>query len=185
MSDGRNDQATARAQGFGNLRLISVRRVPVGAMPESIGAEYCLFGDRLDDHIAVLLIHELGHLTRKPQKGICIILTPTVALVQQVIWLNLKGASKSRCFKFTLEGSLAFYRQNHDYTMNKYTTQEARSFSSLWIPDFKISWKLDSFNLVVNNGASAGQVIFHTHIHIIPRKAHDCLWPSKSLRGVA
>ncbi|GLT64096.1 hypothetical protein SLA2020_366090 [Shorea laevis] len=40
----------------------------------------------------------------------------------------------------------------------------------------------DSFNLVVNNGAAAGQVIFHTHIHIIPRKAHDCLWPSESLR---
>ncbi|XP_050252462.1 adenylylsulfatase HINT3 isoform X3 [Quercus robur] len=40
----------------------------------------------------------------------------------------------------------------------------------------------DSFNLVVNNGASAGQVIFHTHIHIIPQKAHDCLWPSESLR---
>ncbi|KAJ4829278.1 Histidine triad nucleotide-binding protein 3 [Turnera subulata] len=40
----------------------------------------------------------------------------------------------------------------------------------------------DSFNLLVNNGASAGQVIFHTHIHIIPRKAHDCLWTTESLR---
>ena len=60
-------------------------KVPVGAMLESAGGEYCLFGDRLwDDHIAILLIHELGHLIRKNQKGICIILTPTVALVQQV-----------------------------------------------------------------------------------------------------
>uniref|UniRef100_A0A1J3F8I7 HIT domain-containing protein n=1 Tax=Noccaea caerulescens TaxID=107243 RepID=A0A1J3F8I7_NOCCA len=40
----------------------------------------------------------------------------------------------------------------------------------------------DSFNLLVNNGAAAGQVIFHTHIHIIPRKEHDCLWASESLR---
>ncbi|KAJ4728420.1 Histidine triad nucleotide-binding protein [Melia azedarach] len=40
----------------------------------------------------------------------------------------------------------------------------------------------DSFNLLVNNGAAAGQVIFHTHIHIIPRKARDCLWASESLR---
>ncbi|GMY33804.1 adenylylsulfatase HINT3 isoform X1 [Fagus crenata] len=40
----------------------------------------------------------------------------------------------------------------------------------------------DSFNMVVNSGAAAGQVIFHTHIHIIPRKARDCLWPSESLR---
>uniref|UniRef100_A0A803PFU9 HIT domain-containing protein n=1 Tax=Cannabis sativa TaxID=3483 RepID=A0A803PFU9_CANSA len=40
----------------------------------------------------------------------------------------------------------------------------------------------DSFNLLVNNGAAAGQVIFHTHIHIIPRKEQDCLWASESLR---
>ncbi|XP_047955453.1 adenylylsulfatase HINT3 isoform X1 [Salvia hispanica] len=40
----------------------------------------------------------------------------------------------------------------------------------------------DSFNLLVNNGAAAGQVIYHTHIHIIPRKANDCLWTSESLR---
>uniref|UniRef100_A0A6N2KV48 HIT domain-containing protein n=1 Tax=Salix viminalis TaxID=40686 RepID=A0A6N2KV48_SALVM len=40
----------------------------------------------------------------------------------------------------------------------------------------------DSFNLLVNNGAAAGQVIFHTHIHIIPRKARDCLWTTESLR---
>ncbi|XP_009782701.1 adenylylsulfatase HINT3 isoform X1 [Nicotiana tabacum] len=40
----------------------------------------------------------------------------------------------------------------------------------------------DSFNLLVNNGEAAGQVVFHTHIHIIPRKASDCLWASESLR---
>ncbi|KAJ0089697.1 hypothetical protein Patl1_14811 [Pistacia atlantica] len=34
-------------------------------------------------HIAVLLIHELSHLIRKPQKSICVFLAPTVALVQQ------------------------------------------------------------------------------------------------------
>ncbi|MBA0860159.1 hypothetical protein Goshw_014612 [Gossypium schwendimanii] len=64
----------------------------------------------------------------------------------------------------------------------------------------------DSFNLLVNNGVAAGQVVFHkislnnaytdlddnfewfvydikfqTHIHIIPRKAGDCLWTSESL----
>ncbi|KAK4782400.1 hypothetical protein SAY86_016502 [Trapa natans] len=40
----------------------------------------------------------------------------------------------------------------------------------------------DSFNLLINNGAAAGQVIFHTHIHIIPRKESDCLWTSESIR---
>ncbi|KAL0305353.1 UNVERIFIED_CONTAM: Endoribonuclease Dicer4, partial [Sesamum angustifolium] len=34
-------------------------------------------------HIAVLLIYEMGHLIRKPQKNKCIFLAPTVALVQQ------------------------------------------------------------------------------------------------------
>ncbi len=31
----------------------------------------------------------------------------------------------------------------------------------------------DGFNVIGNNGASAGQVIFHTHLHLIPRKAGD------------
>ncbi|KAG8372632.1 hypothetical protein BUALT_Bualt12G0086800 [Buddleja alternifolia] len=35
-------------------------------------------------HIAVLLIYEMGHLIKKPQKNICIFLAPTVALVQQL-----------------------------------------------------------------------------------------------------
>ncbi|KAJ0973047.1 hypothetical protein J5N97_021006 [Dioscorea zingiberensis] len=40
----------------------------------------------------------------------------------------------------------------------------------------------ESFNLVVNNGSAAGQVIFHTHLHIIPRKVGDQLWPSESFK---
>lgn len=40
----------------------------------------------------------------------------------------------------------------------------------------------DSFNLLVNSGLAAGQVIFHTHFHIIPRKAGDQLWSSESCR---
>ncbi|KAL5703097.1 Histidine triad nucleotide-binding protein 3 [Ranunculus cassubicifolius] len=38
----------------------------------------------------------------------------------------------------------------------------------------------DSFNLVVNNGAAAGQVIFHTHLHIVPRSDHDRLWRNET-----
>jgi histidine triad (HIT) family protein len=35
------------------------------------------------------------------------------------------------------------------------------------------------FNIVVNKGAAAGQVIFHTHVHVIPRSDGDGLkaWP--------
>ncbi len=31
----------------------------------------------------------------------------------------------------------------------------------------------DGFNIIGNNGASAGQIILHTHLHVIPRKAGD------------
>ncbi|PIA45697.1 hypothetical protein AQUCO_01600137v1 [Aquilegia coerulea] len=34
-------------------------------------------------HIAVLLIYELGHLIRKPQKSVCVFLAPTIPLVRQ------------------------------------------------------------------------------------------------------
>lgn len=34
-----------------------------------------------------------------------------------------------------------------------------------------------SFNVSVNNGPAAGQIIFHTHVHIIPRKSNDGLAP--------
>lgn len=39
----------------------------------------------------------------------------------------------------------------------------------------------DSFNLGVNNGQEAGQIIWHTHFHIIPRLADDGLknWPNR------
>lgn len=40
----------------------------------------------------------------------------------------------------------------------------------------------DSFNLGVNNGALAGQVIWHTHFHIMPRHEGDGykLWGAKA-----
>lgn len=33
----------------------------------------------------------------------------------------------------------------------------------------------DGFNLGMNNGAAAGQVVFHAHLHVIPRFADDGL----------
>jgi len=31
------------------------------------------------------------------------------------------------------------------------------------------------YNLLVNNGKDAGQAVFHTHLHVIPRSKHDGL----------
>jgi len=40
----------------------------------------------------------------------------------------------------------------------------------------------DGINLGLNNGSAAGQIIFHTHFHLIPRFENDGLqhWPKKS-----
>ncbi len=42
--------------------------------------------------------------------------------------------------------------------------------------------KADGWNLGVNNGEAAGQVVFHSHFHVIPRLSTDGLkhWPHKS-----
>ncbi|MBI5733842.1 MAG: HIT family protein [Candidatus Kerfeldbacteria bacterium] len=45
----------------------------------------------------------------------------------------------------------------------------------------------DGCNMTMNNGRAAGQVVFHTHIHIIPRKDDDGLgtWPQLEYQGNA
>jgi histidine triad (HIT) family protein len=37
----------------------------------------------------------------------------------------------------------------------------------------KEKYNADDFNLVLNNGKSAGQVVWHVHFHILPRKKDD------------
>lgn len=43
--------------------------------------------------------------------------------------------------------------------------------------------KSDGFNIGINTKPAAGQVIFHTHLHIIPRLSSDGLkhWPHQNL----
>ena len=40
------------------------------------------------------------------------------------------------------------------------------------------------FNIGTNIGESAGQTIFHAHIHLIPRRNHDTPHPRGGVRGV-
>ncbi len=45
----------------------------------------------------------------------------------------------------------------------------------------KDAMQADGYNVLCNNGASAGQVVGHMHFHIIPRKENDGVfkqWPS-------
>ncbi|MBI5465831.1 MAG: HIT family protein [Candidatus Kerfeldbacteria bacterium] len=43
----------------------------------------------------------------------------------------------------------------------------------------------DGYNISINNGRAAGQVIWHTHVHIIPRVSSDGLdlWPQSEYQG--
>lgn len=43
---------------------------------------------------------------------------------------------------------------------------------------------VDGFNIGVNIGRSAGQTIFHCHIHLIPRRKGDVLNPKGGVRHV-
>lgn len=40
------------------------------------------------------------------------------------------------------------------------------------------------FNIGVNCGEAAGQTVFHTHIHLIPRRENDTPHPRGGVRGV-
>jgi diadenosine tetraphosphate (Ap4A) HIT family hydrolase len=40
------------------------------------------------------------------------------------------------------------------------------------------------FNIGANCGASAGQTVFHCHIHLIPRRTKDVASPEGGVRGV-
>ena len=43
---------------------------------------------------------------------------------------------------------------------------------------------ITGFNIGMNCGASAGQTIFHAHIHLIPRREGDTPDPTGGVRGV-
>lgn len=43
---------------------------------------------------------------------------------------------------------------------------------------------VSGFNIGTNCGASAGQTIFHAHVHLIPRRTGDTPEPAGGVRGV-
>ena len=40
------------------------------------------------------------------------------------------------------------------------------------------------FNIGINAGASAGQTVYHVHVHLIPRRDGDVADPRGGVRGV-
>jgi diadenosine tetraphosphate (Ap4A) HIT family hydrolase len=43
---------------------------------------------------------------------------------------------------------------------------------------------INGFNIGINSGETAGQTIFHSHIHLIPRRTGDTPNPRGGVRGV-
>ena len=43
---------------------------------------------------------------------------------------------------------------------------------------------VDGFNIGINVGATAGQTVFHVHVHLIPRRIGDVENPKGGVRGV-
>jgi len=43
---------------------------------------------------------------------------------------------------------------------------------------------IDGFNVGANEGQSAGQTVFHVHLHLIPRRTGDIDEPRGGVRGV-
>jgi ATP adenylyltransferase len=43
---------------------------------------------------------------------------------------------------------------------------------------------ITGFNIGANSGKSAGQTVFHAHIHLIPRRDGDISNPRGGVRGV-
>ena len=48
--------------------------------------------------------------------------------------------------------------------------------------DIEKQYQPDGFNIGINNGESAGQKIFHCHIHLIPRRTGDVEEPKGGIR---
>ena len=59
-----------------------------------------------------------------------------------------------------------------------------RILKSLKVAIAKVDPTVVGFNIGVNAGLSAGQTIFHCHVHVIPRRDGDVENPKGGVRGV-
>lgn len=71
--------------------------------------------------------------------------------------------------------TLVIPKQHHDnfLTMPSDELNELTKLTQYLAGVIKRAVKADGFNIISNNGASAGQSVFHFHYHIIPRYEND------------
>ena len=88
---------------------------------------------------------------------------------QIVSFLDIMPANKGHCLVAPKKHSQTLVEMEDDdlVAMIKAAKKVARAMS--------LSFGNGSFNIVMNNGKEAGQVVNHSHIHIIPRFQKDRL----------
>ena len=76
----------------------------------------------------------------------------------------------------------------HEESYFNLTNEEINELHSIVNKEKKKLVNLDqtitAFNIGINIGKDAGQTIFHTHIHLIPRRYKDIKSPEGGVRGV-
>jgi len=86
------------------------------------------------------------------------------------------------------EGHTLIIPKRHAETWFDLTEQEQAEVNHLLASQRKELLELypdiSGFNIGMNCGESAGQTIFHCHIHLIPRRDGDCENPRGGVRGV-
>ena len=86
------------------------------------------------------------------------------------------------------KGHILIIPQRHIEDFFSMTTNERRDAQQLLLNMKKSIAEHDSsisgFNVGINCGESAGQTIFHAHIHLIPRRDGDTPNPRGGVRGV-
>ncbi len=88
---------------------------------------------------------------------------------QVISFLDIMPANKGHCLVVPKKHSQTLIEMNEDdlVATMKAAKKVARALS--------LSFGNGSFNIVMNNGKEAGQIVNHAHIHLIPRFQKDRL----------
>ncbi|MBR3518347.1 MAG: HIT family protein [Lachnospiraceae bacterium] len=81
--------------------------------------------------------------------------------------LDLGPATKGHALILPKEHYADFFELPED------TARDAISVAKKIAPKMKANLHADGFNLVQNNGETAGQTVMHFHLHLIPRYKED------------
>ncbi len=97
-----------------------------------------------------------------------------------ICFLDIMPANKGHCLVIP---------KNHSKDLSDMKDEDAEAaikVAKRVAKALSLSLGCQGFNLVMSNGLEAGQVVFHSHIHIVPRFKDDGLkikWPHTKYKG--